>query len=126
MSWNSEPCIARPTFIDLNPIELRYDPFMISLDKCNEVCNAIGDISTKVCVSRETKNVIIKVFNIITSIYEAQKIVKHASLDCKCKFSSTNCNSNQNGIAILANASVKNKTCSRKIMGHIFVRMVIT
>ena len=37
-----------------------------------------------------------------------------------------NCNSNQNGIAILASASVKNKTCSRKIMGHIFVRMVST
>ena len=89
MSWSSEPCIARPTFIDLNPIELRYHPFMISLDKYNEVCNAIGDISTKVCVSRETKNVIIKVFNIITSIYEAKKIVKHTSFDCKCKFSST-------------------------------------
>ena len=34
MSLNSEPYIVRSTVIDLNPDELNYYPFMISLNKC--------------------------------------------------------------------------------------------
>ena len=34
-SLNDEPYMIRPTFIDLNPMELKYYPFMISLDKCS-------------------------------------------------------------------------------------------
>ena len=34
MSLNSEPYIIRSTVIDLNPVELNYYPFMISLNKC--------------------------------------------------------------------------------------------
>ena len=30
---NDEPCMVRPTLIDLNPVELKYYPFMISLNK---------------------------------------------------------------------------------------------
>ena len=30
---NDKPCMV-PTIIDLNPLELNYYPFMISLDKC--------------------------------------------------------------------------------------------
>ena len=37
VSLNNEPCMIRPTLIDLNPVELNYYPFMISLDKCREV-----------------------------------------------------------------------------------------
>ena len=29
---NDEPCIVRPTVIDLNPVKLKYDPFIISLN----------------------------------------------------------------------------------------------
>ena len=35
---NEEPCMVRPILIDLNPIELKYYPFMIRLDKCTESC----------------------------------------------------------------------------------------
>ena len=27
---NGEPCMVRPTIIDMNPVELKYYPFMIS------------------------------------------------------------------------------------------------
>ena len=30
---NDEPCIVRPSLIDMNPVELKY-PCMISLNKC--------------------------------------------------------------------------------------------
>ena len=37
----------------------------------------------------------VKVFNIITRINEPKTLIKHISCDCKCKFNSTTCNSNQ-------------------------------
>ena len=34
VSLNDEPCMIRTTLIDLNSVELKYYPFMITLDKC--------------------------------------------------------------------------------------------
>ena len=65
---------------------------MVSLDKCNGSCNAIDDLSTKICVPSETKDVNVKVFRMITRINEVKSLVKHFSCDCKCKFDSTTCN----------------------------------
>ena len=31
---NNEPCMVRPTLIVLNPVELKYYAFMISLNRC--------------------------------------------------------------------------------------------
>ena len=41
---------------------------MISLDKCNGSCNAVNDLSTKIRVPSKTKDVNMKVFNMITRI----------------------------------------------------------
>ena len=41
------------------------------------------------------KDVNVTVFNMITKINEAKTFVKHNSCDCKCKFDSRACNSNQ-------------------------------
>ena len=56
--------MVRPTPIDLNPVELKYYPFMISLDKCTERCNVV---SPKVCVPKETKDINVKAFIMITN-----------------------------------------------------------
>ena len=50
MSLNDKTCMVRPTLIDSNPIELKYCPFMISLDKCNGSCNVL---SSKTCVPKK-------------------------------------------------------------------------
>ena len=43
ISLKNQPCMTRPTVIDLNQHEhnqgLRYYPFMISLDRCIGSCN---------------------------------------------------------------------------------------
>ena len=39
---NDEPRMARPTLIDMNPNELKYYPFMISLNKCNGSCDVLS------------------------------------------------------------------------------------
>ena len=40
VSLNDEPCMVRPILIDLNPIELKYYPFVISLGECTGSCNS--------------------------------------------------------------------------------------
>ena len=59
---NDEPCLVRPTLLDMNLNELKYYPFMISLIKCTGNCNVL---SPKICVPKETKNIYIKAFNVI-------------------------------------------------------------
>ena len=46
-------------------------------------------------VLSKTKDVNVKVFNMITKMNESKTLVKHISCDCKYKFNSVTCNSNQ-------------------------------
>ena len=39
---NDEPCMVRPAINDLNLVELKYCPFMISLDKCSGSCSVLS------------------------------------------------------------------------------------
>ena len=34
--------MVRPNLIDINPVELKYYPFMISLNKCTGSCNVVS------------------------------------------------------------------------------------
>ena len=96
MSLNNEPCMLKRFLIDLNLFELNYYPFMTSLDQFSGNCNFVDDLTTKICVPSKTKDVNVKVLNMITKKKnEAKTMVKHISCDCKCKFNSTTCNSNQ-------------------------------
>ena len=52
-------------------------------------------MSTKICVQSETKNVVVKVCNVITKVNEAKTFIKHFLCDCKCNFDNTTCTSNQ-------------------------------
>ena len=61
---NDEPCMVKPTLIDMNPFELKYYPFMISLSKYTGNCNVL---SPKICVPRETKDIYVTLFNMITN-----------------------------------------------------------
>ena len=88
LSLSNEPCMATPTLIHLNPIELNYYPFIISLDKCNGSCNAINDLSMKISVPSKTKHVNVIVFNMITRRNKAKILVKYYSCYCKWKFNS--------------------------------------
>ena len=40
--------MIRTTFIDLNPVDITYYSFMISLDKFNRTCNVVHSLSTKI------------------------------------------------------------------------------
>ena len=72
---------------------------MISLNKRTGSCNIL---STKICVPKETKDINVKAFNMITNKDEAKAMTEHISYDFKCKFCSITCNSKQKW---------NNKTC---------------
>ena len=44
---NDKPGMIRPTLIDINPVALKYYPFMISLNKCNGSCTIFKNMSCK-------------------------------------------------------------------------------
>ena len=55
--------------MDLNSVELNSYLFTISLEKCNRSYNVIDNVSdnlsTKICVASTTKEVDVKVFNMM-------------------------------------------------------------
>ena len=71
--------MVRTTLIDLNPVDLKQYPFINSLNKCIGSCNAL---SPKICVPKETKDINVKAFNMITNKNEAKAMTKHVSCDC--------------------------------------------
>ena len=96
---NAEPCMVKPTLIDMNPVELKYDAFMISLNKCTAKSNIW---SLEICVPKETKDINVKALNVVTNKNDAKSMTEHISCDCECKLNSKTCNSNQKW---------NNKTC---------------
>ena len=63
--------------IDVNHVALNYYTFMISLDKCNESCNVVEDLSTKIYVANKKEEVNVKVFNMLTRINESKALGKN-------------------------------------------------
>ena len=56
---NDEPCMVRPTSVDMNPFNFEYYLFMISSNKCTGSCNVL---SLKLWVPKGTKDTNFKVF----------------------------------------------------------------
>ena len=52
-------------------------------------------LSLRIHVLKETKDISFKAINMITNKNEAKTMAKHIWFDCKCKFNSATCNSNQ-------------------------------
>ena len=53
---------------------------MISLNECTGSCNAS---SPKICFPKETKDIKVKAFNMVTRKDEAKAMTEHISCDCK-------------------------------------------
>ena len=116
--------MVRSVLIDLNPIEISYHPFMISLDKYSKSCNSVDDLCKKICVPSKTKDVNVKVFNMTTNRNEEKTLEKQISCYFKCKFDSTTCDSNQKLNNETCQCDCKNyRTCKKIIVGilsHVF------
>ena len=89
-----ETCILWLTLIGLNPVEFKYFPLIVILDKHSGSCNVL---TPKIFAPSKTKDKNVKAFNMIANENEDKIVTKHNSCDCKYKFNSATCNSNQKG-----------------------------
>ena len=115
--------MVRPTHFYMNPFELTYNLFRISLSKCTGSCNVL---SSKICVLKEPKGINVKVFNMKTKKNEATEMTEQISCDSKFESNSTTFNSKQ---------KLNNKTCQceckhyckcKKIIVWILVHIFVT
>ena len=59
VSLNIQQCMIQPTLINIHPNEdtegLHYYPFAVNLDRCVQSCNALNDLSNRLCMQSKTK-----------------------------------------------------------------------
>ena len=112
VSLSNQKYETQPTLINLHPNEYSQElhcyPFAVKLDRCVGGCNTLNDLSNKVCVQNEKKDLNIHVFNVITGINESKVLTKHISCKCKCKFHGKNLIQIKNGIMINVDVNVRN------------------
>ena len=72
ISMNNQECKARPKIIDVNNNETVFYPYSIKVSKCSRSCNNINDPYAKLCVPDITKNINVKVFNLMARINETR------------------------------------------------------
>ena len=93
ISMNNQECKGRPKIIDVNNNELIFYPYSIKVNKCSESCNNINDPFAKLCAPGITKNINVKLFNLMARINETRKIVWPETCKYICKLTSAVCNS---------------------------------
>ena len=82
VSLSNQKCEIQPTYFNFHPNEYSQEfhcyLFTVKLGKCVGNCNALNDLSNKLCAPNKTDDLNLKVFNMITGINES-KILKHIS-----------------------------------------------
>lgn len=56
LSLDNRTCLARRTGIDLNPDKLRDYPYMVNLGSCCRSCNAVDNLSDRLCIQNKTED----------------------------------------------------------------------
>ena len=73
VSLSNQKCKIQPTLINFYPNEYRpelhYYPFAVKLDGCVCSCNALNDLSNKICILNKAEDLNIHVFMMIFSGY---------------------------------------------------------
>ena len=117
--------LARPTLIDINPLELKYYPFMISIDKFTGSCNVLYP---KICVPKEIKDIYVKAFNMIANKNEAKPMTNIFPVIVNANSKVQHVIQIKNGIIKHINVNVKFIISAKKIiigsLAHVFVRIV--
>ena len=79
--------MIQPTFIKLYLSEYSQEfhnyPFAVKLDRCVGSCSTLNDLSNKVCVPNNKKDLNLSVCNMIMGMNESKTFSKHISRKCK-------------------------------------------
>ena len=66
ISMNNQSCKVRPEIVNANSNEPVFYHFSIKTSKCSGSCNNINDPYAKICVPDAVKDLIVKVFNLMS------------------------------------------------------------
>ena len=88
----NQKCVSGPKIIDVNKNEPVFYPYSIKVNKCSGSCNTINN---PLCVPGITKNINVKVFNLIARINETRQTVWHETCKCIFRLTSAICNIQQ-------------------------------
>ena len=76
-------------------MDLFFCPYSIKLSKCSGSCNNINDPYPKLCILDVSKNMNVKVFNLIWRTNEKRYIKWQETCKCKCRLDASVCNNTQ-------------------------------
>ena len=71
-STKNQECEARAKIVDVNINEPMFYPFSMKVNKCSGSWNGIDDQYAKLCVPDITKNMNVKLFNLLSRINETR------------------------------------------------------
>ena len=74
ISVSNQECKVRPEIVHINSNEPMFYPYSIKPSKCSGSCNNVNDTYPKLCIPDTIKNLIIKVFNLISWTNETRHI----------------------------------------------------
>ena len=92
---NNQECKVRPEIVNVNSNESVFYPFSIKTSKCSGSCNNIYDPYAKMWVSDDMKNIIVKVFNLMSRTNKTRHIKQHEKCKYKCRLNASVCNNRQ-------------------------------
>ena len=95
ISMNNQECKVRPQIVNVNSDEPVFYPFCIKTSKCSGSCNNINNPYAKRCVPDVTKNLNVKVFNLMARTNETRHKEWHETCKCKCRLDASVCNNKQ-------------------------------
>ena len=86
VSMNNQECKVRKVTVDNKYMAYRYK---IKVNRCVGSCNDINSPHSKVCIPDITKNVTVKMFDLMTLTNTTKQVEFHESCKCVCKINSS-------------------------------------
>ena len=92
ISLKNQKCKVREVIVDNNYITY---PYSIKVNRCNGNCNNITNPYSRFCVPDIVKNVILKIFDIMTLTNKTKQIIIHESCKFICRLDPIVCSNKQ-------------------------------
>ena len=74
ISMKNRECKVRSEIININSNNPMFYPFSVKINKCSDNCNNINDPYARICVPDTTKDLKVKVFNLMSKTNETRQI----------------------------------------------------
>ena len=92
ISLKNQECKTRQVIVDN---EYMTYPYSIKVNRCNGNCNNITNPYSRVCVPDISKNVTLKIFDLMTLTNKTKQIIIHESCNCICRLDPFVCSNKQ-------------------------------